>query len=332
MSAATPRVAHLHFAFTLARILVAAAMVAMNAGCGVRHQGAATKPGASSAVRFVAVPLDSDQAAYSTDGITWRPAALPSRQYWACVAHGAGKFVALADSTTAAYSLDGIRWIPSPLPISARWDSVAYGTGGFLAVAWASNEAIRSVDGITWTVVKLPSSDAPTHGWESVTAGNGLFVAVDGRNQATWSPDGVQWHIQRLPIPALGWIRVSYGNGVFVATDGTQAAYSRDGIVWKTAPLGGTGHWHGLTFGNGRFLAVAYARNQVASSHDGIHWRIDNLPADTPYWSIPAASNGVLVVGPAPGNRAAHSADGIHWFTTSLPLSAFWHVASADKP
>ena len=44
-------------------------------------------------------------AAYSTDGITWTAATLPSATYWQNVTYGNGKFVVVANnSDKAAYS------------------------------------------------------------------------------------------------------------------------------------------------------------------------------------------------------------------------------------
>ena len=53
----------------------------------------------------MAVASGSDKAAYSTDGVTWTAATLPSSGYWYSVAYGGGKFVAVAyNSNKAAYS------------------------------------------------------------------------------------------------------------------------------------------------------------------------------------------------------------------------------------
>jgi len=46
-------------------------------------------------------------------------------------------------------------------------------------------------DGITWT----SRTSAADNSWQSVTYGNGLFVAVsyDGTNRVMTSPDGITW-------------------------------------------------------------------------------------------------------------------------------------------
>ena len=81
--------------------------------------------------KFVAFANSSNQAAYSTDGISWETTTLPSSANWRTVAYGGGKFVALTYNNTnkAAYSADGIHWTATTLPASANWVDVAYGNG-----------------------------------------------------------------------------------------------------------------------------------------------------------------------------------------------------------
>ena len=76
------------------------------------------------------------------------------------------------------------------------------------------------IPGSTWTARTLPSSQ----NWETVTYGNGEFVAVGyGSAVAATSPDGITWAAQTLPSSQY-WQSVTYGNGEFVAvTDGPSA-------------------------------------------------------------------------------------------------------------
>ena len=137
--------------------------------------------------KFVAVPNDST-AAYSTDGINWTAATLPSNKSWYSVCYGNGKFVAVSggSSSTAAYSTDGINWTAATLPSSANWYSVCYGNGKFVAVANSSNTAAYSTDGINWMETTLPNSVK----WLSVCYGNGKFVAIS-YNASSKTPSAV---------------------------------------------------------------------------------------------------------------------------------------------
>ena len=62
--------------------------------------------------------------------------------------------------------------------------------------------------------------------WQSITYGNGLFVAVaaTGTNRVMTSPDGVTWTARSATGDDNIWTSVTYGNGLFVAVadDGTN--------------------------------------------------------------------------------------------------------------
>ena len=54
------------------------------------------------------------------------------------------------------------------------------------------------------------------------------------------------------------WKSVTYGNGRFVAvaSNSTYAAYSADGINWKATTLPGTYSWNSIAYGADKFVAV----------------------------------------------------------------------------
>jgi hypothetical protein len=115
---------------------------------------------------FYAVAADTDITAYSTDGINWTAATLPSPASWQSVTYGDGKFVAVTfGSDVAAYSTDGISWTASTLPSVKNWNSTTYGNGKFVAIAGYTGFAAYSTDGITWTDSTLPSFE----NWISLT-------------------------------------------------------------------------------------------------------------------------------------------------------------------
>ena len=69
--------------------------------------------------------------------------------------------------------------------------------------------------GITWT----SQTSAADISWQSVTFGNGLFVAVSesgSGNRVMTSPDGFTW-TGRTSAADNRWLSVTYGNGLFVA-------------------------------------------------------------------------------------------------------------------
>ena len=104
---------------------------------------------------------------------------------------------------------------------------------------------MTSPDGITWT---LRTSAAEN--WNSVTYGNGLFVAVASglitSQLVMTSPDGITW-TSRNSAAANDWYSVTYGNGLFVAvsagntssmTSGTTGALVVSGGIAGTTSVG----------------------------------------------------------------------------------------------
>ena len=214
--------------------------------------------------KFVAVALSTDKGAYSTDGINWNEFTLPASQGWHSVTYGNGKFVAVAgESSTGAYSTDGITWSTMTLPTSQSWYGVTYGGGKFVAVAVNSNKGAYSTDGITWTEMSMPESAA----WFNVVYGNDKFVAItQGLTIAAYSANGTGWSKITLPISASEGI--AYGDGKFVTieSNSNKGAYSTDGINWTQMSMPTSQNWRYVTYGNGKFVAVAM-------SSTGAYWK-----------------------------------------------------------
>ena len=114
-----------------------------------------------------------------------------------------------------------------------------------------------------------------TESWNSVTYGNGKFVAiVFDSNTAAYSVDGITWTATTMPSTAKWW-SISYGNGKFVATvsNSNTAAYSEDGITWSSSTMPISRYWRSVTYGNGKFVAIASSSADTAFSYDGITWK-----------------------------------------------------------
>ena len=136
---------------------------------------------------------------------------------------------------------------------------------------------------------------------------------------------GVDWWESKLPA-YKGWPVVTYGNGKFVtiAFNSDKAAYSADGINWTNATLPVSANWSGLTYGNGKFVAVAGNSTTVVYSTDGINWVTAKLPVYA-YWAHITYGDGKFVAIDISSNIAAYSADGINWERITLPVSANWN-------
>ena len=177
--------------------------------------------------KFIAIASGTDQAAYSTDGITWTATTFPLSGFPLSVTYGDGKFVAIASrSSYAAYSTDGITWTKTTTGSRLGYGCVVYGDGKFVAVDYAGTKSIYSTDGITWTISYLPFSTR----WTSVAYGNGKFVAIaSGTDRAAYSEDGITWG--KIVMPSSGeWSSITYGDGKFVAVadEDTHTVYSKE--------------------------------------------------------------------------------------------------------
>ena len=96
---------------------------------------------------------------------------------------------------------------------------------------------MTSFNGIDWVYRSVPGNGM--NGWQSVTYGNNLFVAVSsfGPDKVMTSDDGIEWVYRSFPGDVVGgWQSVTYGNNIFVAVSnqGTQRVMtSEDGIEWE---------------------------------------------------------------------------------------------------
>ena len=264
--------------------------------------------------KFVAVAYNSNQTAYSEDGINWTLTTMPRSANWHSVTYGNGKFVAVADgSNQTAYSEDGINWTASTMPSSAKWYSVTYGNGKFVAIANNSDQAAYSEDGINWT---LATTIPIKTDWLFVTYGNGKFVAVaQHSDKAAYSEDGINWTKTTMPSHA-DWMSVTYNNDKFVAAayNSTAAAYSEDGITWSSSTMPSTARWQHITYGNGKFVAIAQDSDTAAYSEDGVNWIASTLPISK-YWRSVTYGNGKFVAVADSSTDTVLSYDGITWQT-----------------
>ena len=151
-----------------------------------------------------------------------------------------------------------------------------------------------------------------------------LFVAVRAfRTRAAYSTDGITWTQTNLPS-VTGWTSVTYGDGKFVAVASSDtAAYSTNGITWTQTSLPTSAIWISVTYGDGKFVAVALYSNIAAYSTDGITWTQTNLPSGASWTSV-TYGDGKFVAVASGDTIAAYSTNGIAWTQTNLPSGTGW--------
>ena len=105
-----------------------------------------------------------------------------------------------------------------------------------------------------------------------IAAGVVLVVAgVAGASPASAEVAGIDWTI-RTSATDTSWNSVTYGNGLFVAVattgSGDRVMTSPDGITWTSRTSAADNFWLSVTYGNGLFVAVAYTGtgNRVMTS------------------------------------------------------------------
>lgn len=192
---------------------------------------------------FVAISggsVDSNVAAYSTDGITWTSATLPSSINWTKLAFGTisgtNYFVAISggtvDSNVTAFSTNGgATWTTGgTLSASARWAGLTFGNGRFFATAGggqfgsANSTANCSTTNpaSNWTAgTALPTSAV----WLSVgytsVSGTDYFVAVSTGTTSTTNMyfttnNGTSWTSQSSAITTGGILQITGGSGYLI--------------------------------------------------------------------------------------------------------------------
>lgn len=228
-------------------------------------------------------------------------------------------------------------WAPMTLPFDDYWGSISYGNGLFVVLSW-SGAIITSPDGETWTLRSTPGiPEGHSLTGDSVTFGNGMFVAMISGFAAT-SPDGITWTLRTMPSVAT-WSLVTYGNGLFivVSLEG-HTTTSPDGITWTATALnlGLRLYPRGLAFGNGVYLCLAggLSAREIVSSTDGQTWtQVGILPSPNQWMNL-VFGNGVFVAVSASVNGgsnstiAATSSDGITWTTVAMPAAANWYAVT----
>jgi hypothetical protein len=188
------------------------------------------------------------------------------------IAYGNGLFVAVGYDALKYYhdgvafsSVDGETWISQPPEIYfGPLKAITYGAGKFVAVGGnvpcsCSRNIATSTNGLTWT---SPTPDLD-RSFAGVSAGNGLLVAVGGRNCGqslcgainSSADGGVTWASPGTSNAVLSGI--TYGNGTFVAVgpNGLILTWS-DANSWAERGSGTSNALLRIAYGNRTFVAV----------------------------------------------------------------------------
>ena len=226
--------------------------------------------------------------------------------------------------------------------------------------AIVDNESYAVIwDGETYQCVATNYSDLPIIGNLAIVhagsdTGEPFLFAIQGTNKLTYTTDTAATHtitvykeiihpIAEEFIPDIGrgmilknfngvmpssenWISVTYGNGKFVAVAflSNKAAYREDDSSWKSAIMPSRSYWRSVTYGNGKFVAVADNSSTAAAYSEDGITWIAATLPSSEYWQSVAYGNGKFVAVSQNSTVAAYSTDGITWTAATLPSSADW--------
>lgn len=199
--------------------------------------------------------------------------------------------------------------------------------------------AYAEVSGTVATGRTMPASNE----WSAVCYGNGIFVAVAGRQSATnlaaWSVDGITWNLVSISaLPGARWSSVCYGAGIFVAVSvaSNSGAWSADGITWNSLTLPAVAGYSSIAYGNGMFVAIpsnaGTASTVAASSPDGLTWTARAMATSFIWYSVTYGKGLFVAVGTTNSGGSTNgyntSTDGITWASSSrnLPSSQAWQT------
>ncbi|WP_152394570.1 X2-like carbohydrate binding domain-containing protein [Paenibacillus guangzhouensis] len=225
------------------------------------------------------------------------------------VAYGNNKFVAVGNGgkvyTASSYANV---WQEQNSGWGNNLEGVTYGKNMFVAVGRFGTILTSADGGVTWTNRSQgtiwPVRDIGYYGHN--------FIAVGQIGNILNSSDGARWQKQAMDS-SIGFESVSYGNGTYVAVGpGNVVMTSPNGMAWTSRASGGswTDTYYGLTFGEGKFVAVKYG-GKIRSSLDGVTWTDVTSPTTNTLNAIRYGEHMFVAVGD--GGHIVTSPDGDNW-------------------
>jgi hypothetical protein len=223
----------------------------------------------------IALPSGGQIANRSTDGTIWSPITLPIVSTWTDIAYGKNYWIAISneepiiDNSPVIYSVSsGAGWRSTTMPIKTSWKKIVYGNGKFVSIANNTNKTFYGIPATNITgsgvngqfVVTLRGSVysvAVVNSGSGYVAGDQLKILGTAIGGTTPTND-LTITVGTLTTPALGG--APFMNDITwtgTAFDSTASSYSAYGDSWTLGGSLAPAKYTGLTYGNGKFVAVA---------------------------------------------------------------------------
>ena len=256
-----------------------------------------------------------------------------------------GKFAAVSSgSRTTNTSINGTTWSENllSLPSTSNWNSLAVGeltvieTAGAFVVGRAyvitnlGNTVFTSIGAATNLVGTYFVATGAGSGSGTATPVATHLVAISSSTTVNaYSTDGgVTWAAGgALQLTSTTAISIAYGkyNGtgtwVAIGTGGTSCYSTNGGITWTAGGALPAGTWQSMTYGQGRFIAIATGGTATAySDNRGATWTAGGvLPASSTWTSIAYGDNKFVAVSADGAVSPAYTVNkGANWYSTGV--------------
>lgn len=230
--------------------------------------------------------------------------------YWATIAYGNNKYVAVSNNGYIGYSENAIDWNITDKQITFPPSKIAYGNGIFVAVPYSYNysTAAYSNDGITWL-----SSDALPFkaSFTDVVHGLNKFW-VGGSAYPEYTSNGKTWSQSSTGMPITPK-KIAYGNNrlVGIANQNTKAIYSTNGTSWSESSSINSAYWSDIAYGNNRFVAISRANGNGMYSTNGVNWTNTIIPNGG--GDMLEFGNGIFILKTSGNYESMYSKNGENW-------------------
>ena len=202
----------------------------------------------------------------TSDGINWEyPIVnLPPDIYVSIECSPSGNIV-----TSNGYtSTDGIIWSQS----SSHTQYINYMNNQFISTT-SSTTLYTSIDGFNWNTI---TTTGVVVLFVQAYDGSSTYVGIDDSLRLIYSTNLINWTVSDS---SAQWNSVTFGNGIFVACSYAHIATSTNGQTWTYRSFQTGYPWSAVKYVNGKFLIVSAPDSvnstnfgSLLTSTDGIKW------------------------------------------------------------
>ncbi|MES2748778.1 MAG: hypothetical protein V4606_00050 [Patescibacteria group bacterium] len=290
--------------------------------------------------RFVAVGTSAEVLMTSPDGINWTVQSVAGNDdSWRSVTYGNGLFVAVSTTTDAVITAPAGFTGEQPVAVFLDASSTKATTIHTMStstnastnvplytskvfVYHASSTGISNLNQLPLYGQDLDTDPLFTASTTATTTIHGDLITATGTTKLATALKIEGDFTQNGSLDAGGGMLALAGtdailSGTFTGTSSLNDVvipFAAGGANWVSqSDAGGDNDWYSVTYGNGRYVAVAafQGTDRVMYSNDGITWATTTAPGTR--WLDVTYGNGLFVAVGTLGNRVMISIDGITW-------------------